>query len=268
MTAKCTDQLNRTVTLPSWPPRRIVSLVPSQTELLYDLGLEEEVAGITKFCIHPRHWFQTKNRVGGTKTLNFEKIDLLKPDLIIGNKEENERAQIEALAEKYPVWMSDVRTIADANDMILRIGQLTNKEPQARNLVERINLQFETNLPPFATRLAPSTVYLIWRKPYMAAGGDTFIHDMLRLAGFNNLFSHKNRYPEITPGELADARPEVILLSSEPYPFAEKHIAAIRETCADARIALVDGEMFSWYGSRMLLAGRYFRQLRESLNLA
>lgn len=262
------DQLNRTVTLPSWPPRRIVSLVPSQTELLYDLGLEEEVAGITKFCIHPRHWFQAKNRVGGTKTLNFEKIDLLKPDLIIGNKEENERAQIEALAEKYPVWMSDVRTIADANDMILRIGQLTNKETQARNLVEKISLQFETNLSPSSARLTPSAVYLIWRKPYMVAGGDTFIQEMLRLAGFNNLFSHKNRYPEITPGELADTRPEVILLSSEPYPFAEKHIAAIRETCPEARIALVDGEMFSWYGSRMLLAGQYFRQLRESLNLA
>ncbi len=260
------DQLHRTVVLPDWPPRRIVSLVPSQTELLYDLGLEKEVAGITKFCVRPAGWFQAKPRVGGTKTLNIKKIELLHPDLIIGNKEENEQTQIEILAERYPVWMSDVRTLADAYDMIRRVGELTGKDREAGNLIQKIQAEFARS--PSTVLRRPSAVYLIWRKPYMAAGGDTFIHQMLCEAGFDNMYASRQRYPEISPEELSRAQPEVILLPSEPYPFAEKHIAAIREICPRSRIQLVDGEMFSWYGSRLLDAGKYFSELRKSLNLA
>jgi len=263
-----TDQLHRNIEIPAWPPRRIVSLVPSQTELLADLGLENEVVGITKFCVHPKKWFREKARVGGTKTLNFEKINALSPDLIIGNKEENERAQIEALAEHFPVWLSDVRTLAQAYDMMARVGELVGKAAEAQYLVEKIKASFAVHRVPSAVNRPPSVAYFIWRKPYMAAGGDTFVDEMLRVAGFENVFAHKNRYPEISLEELAEAKPEVILLSSEPYPFAEKHFGPLREKCPNARIQLVDGEMFSWYGSRLLHSAAYFQKLREILNLA
>ncbi len=267
-TMNFTDQLNRNIEIPAWPPRRIVSLVPSQTELLADLGLDDEVVGITKFCVHPEKWFREKSRVGGTKTLNFEKIKNLNPDLIIGNKEENERVQIEELAEYFPVWLSDVRTLEDAYDMMERAGELVGKTAEAKNLIEKISTSFAAHRVPSTVNRPPSTVYFIWRKPYMAAGSDTFIDEMLRVAGFENVFSHKKRYPEISLDELAKAKPEVILLSSEPYPFAEKHFESFREVCPQAKVQLVDGEMFSWYGSRLLRSAAYFQKLRETLNLA
>lgn len=261
-----TDQLNRTINLSVWPPQRIVSLVPSQTELLAELGLENEVVGITKFCVHPRNWFESKPRVGGTKTLNFAKIAALKPDLIIGNKEENERAQIEQLAKQYPVWMSDVATLGDAYDMIQRVGELVGKADEAKKLIEKIQTSFAVQSQTSNVQ-RHKVAYFIWRKPWMVAGRGTFIDEMLRVAGFENVFSHKSRYPEITFEELEKAGPEVILLSSEPYPFSEKHCAAFREVCPVATIQLVDGEMFSWYGSRLLHAAAYFRKLYRLLQL-
>lgn len=182
-----TDQMHRTVELPVWPPQRIVSLVPSQTELLHALGLEKEVVGITKFCVHPQEWFRTKNRIGGTKTLNVEKIATLQPDLIIGNKEENDQEQIEALAGRYPVWMSDIVTLADACDMIGRVGELTGKAMEAGDLVARIQSDFRLLAQDRFTPLRAA--YFIWRKPYMVAAAGTFIHEMLQLAGFKNVFS-------------------------------------------------------------------------------
>jgi len=253
------DQLQRSVHLPQWPPRRIISLVPSQTELLYDLGLEQEVVGITKFCVHPPAWFQQKTRIGGTKTIDLQKIIDLKPDLILGNKEENDQAQIEALAGQYPVWLSDIITLEDALDMILRLGSITDRAVLARQMSTDIREAFEALE---WTRPYPRAAYFIWRKPYLVAAADTFIHSMLVQAGFENVFSHRSRYPEITLPELAEAQPEVILLSSEPYPFAEKHFAALREVCPNARIQLVDGEMFSWYGSRLWQAPAYFQALK------
>src|SRR4051812_11307667 len=118
-----TDQMGNAVELEG-PPSRIVSLVPSQTELLFYLGLDKEVAGITKFCIHPAEMFHSKPRVGGTKKYDFEKIRQLAPDLIIGNKEENEQKQVEELQKLYPVWMSDIRNLADALQMIRSVGEL------------------------------------------------------------------------------------------------------------------------------------------------
>src|SRR5438105_265149 len=119
-----TDQLGNQLHIDQHP-RRIVSLVPSQTELLFDLGLQEEVIGITKFCVHPYHWHQTKTRVGGTKDIKLEVIDQLKPDLVIANKEENTREQITSLQSLYPVWISDVNTLQDALEMIRSIGEIT-----------------------------------------------------------------------------------------------------------------------------------------------
>lgn len=257
-----TDQLHRSIELPNWPPRRIISLVPSQTELLHTLGLEQEVVGITKFCVHPAAWYQEKTRVGGTKTLNLETIEALRPDLIIGNKEENDRAQIEALATRWPVWMSDILTLEDACDMVLRVGELTGKAVAASNLAAEICQKFDRLTDH---RSSIRAAYFIWRKPYMVAAAGTFIHDMLGRAGFQNVFAHQMRYPEVSLEQLAAAQPDVLLLSSEPYPFAEKHFGPLREACPKAKIMVVDGEMFSWYGSRLLAAPGYFEGLRERL---
>ncbi len=257
-----TDQMGRAVALPVYPPRRIVSLVPSQTELLSDLDLAAEVVGITKFCTHPEQWFRTKKRVGGTKTVSLEKVAALAPDLILGNKEENDRAQIEALAEQFPVWMSAVYTLTDALEMIRAVGGLTGTADRAGTLLQQIQHEFEQNLP-VGPGPRPRVAYFIWRKPYMVAGRDTFINSMLEIAGFENVFREKVRYPEITLDALRAAAPERIFLSSEPFPFKEKHFEPFQKTCPFADIQVVDGALFSWYGSRLLQAPQYFKTLRE-----
>lgn len=256
------DQMGRNVHL-SNTPQQIISLVPSQTELLFYLGLEEEVVGITKFCVHPEKQFRIKPRIGGTKQLKMDKIDALQPDLIIGNKEENEQSQIEALAEKYPVWMSDILTLEDAYDMMISIGNLTNRKKEAAALVKKIQFGFSKNKP---LTLVPLTVaYFIWQKPYMVAAKETFIDNMLFEAGFKNAFEHKSRYPEISLAELSAVSPNVIFLSSEPFPFKEKHMEIFQNACPDAIIKLVDGELFSWYGNRLLLFLEYVEQLRADI---
>lgn len=262
-----TDQMGRTLTLKTWPPRRIISLVPSQTELLADLGLEAEVVGITKFCVHPADWFREKKRVGGTKTVSLTKVADLDPDLIIGNKEENEQVQIEALAARYPVWMSDVHDLAEACQMMRQVGELTGQPEMASVLAKKIEQAF-AGLQKTVTAPRPKAAYFIWRKPYLVAAGDTFIHAMLEAAGFDNVFGHLDRYPEISWEALIAGQPDVLFLSSEPFPFAEKHFGPFREACPDARIVIVDGEMFSWYGSRLQFAPAYFTQLQETLRLA
>ena len=242
------DQMGRTVNVPTHP-QRIISLVPSQTELLHDLGLGERVVGITKFCIHPEEWFRSKARVGGTKKVHLDKVRALKPDLIIGNKEENSREDIEALEPEFPVWMSDVRDLDSALDMIRRVGTLTVTSEKAEQVAREIAEGF-AGMQPVAE--ARSVAYLIWRAPWMAAGGDTFIHDVLRRMGMENVFAGRaERYPALTPGELAAADPDVVLLSSEPYPFKEQHIAELNMLLPGCPVHLVDGELFSWYGSRL-----------------
>ncbi len=261
-----TDQLHRKIAL-SFPPKRIISLVPSQTELLYDLGVRDEVVGITKFCVHPEEWFRGKTRVGGTKKYNLEKIKQLQPDLIIGNKEENEKEQIEELMKHYPVWMSDIYTLKNALNMIACIGALVDKNEEATNLKLQIELEFSQFVNRQSTIVNPKVAYFIWRKPYMVVGGNTFINEMLATCGFNNVFASANltRYPEVTEQQIVDAHPEFILLSSEPYPFKEKHVVEFQSICPKAKIIIVDGEIFSWYGSRLLQAPEYFEKLVHSL---
>jgi ABC-type Fe3+-hydroxamate transport system substrate-binding protein len=239
-------------------PKRIISLVPSQTELLFYLGLESETLGITKFCIHPQIWFKTKEKIGGTKTINLAKIKALQPDLIIANKEENVKEQIEALALDFPVWLSNVNNLADALQMISDIGSLTGKSAAASTLISNINKAFD-EMPE--TPKPVKTAYLIWREPYMTIGGDTFINDMLHTCGFENIFSDKKRYPEIIIENLPIADCQLLLLSSEPYPFKQKHIDELSQQLPGIKIILVDGEYFSWYGSRMLQSPAYFNQL-------
>jgi ABC-type Fe3+-hydroxamate transport system substrate-binding protein len=258
-----TDQLGRAIDV-RWPPERIVSLVPSQTELLHYLGLEKEVVGITKFCIHPQHWYSTKTRVGGTKNTHFDAIKQLNPDVIIANKEENDMAQIMELSKHFPLWVSDIKTLEHAQHMISSLGQLTNKLALAEQLVSDIKLKFELAPISVNNRVA----YLIWNNPMMTVNHDTFIHDMLLRCGWINVFAEvtDSRYPQISEELLIAANPEVLLLSSEPFPFAAKHIKHFTKILPHTKVMMVDGEMFSWYGSRLLQAPAYFKQLLQEMN--
>ena len=252
--------MGREVKIP-FPPERIISLVPSQTELLYYLGLSEKVIGITKFCIHPRDKFKSTVKVGGTKHFHFDKIEDLNPDLIIGNKEENYQEGIEKLCENYPVWLSDITTFSDAIQMINAIGCITNKEPEARFLTVEIENKFKKlSLDPIGT-----AAYFIWRKPYMVAGSGTFINEMLKIAGLKNVFEDQSRYPIVTEKMLQEKAPDFILLSSEPYPFKEEHFTEIQTLSRKSKIVLVDGEMFSWYGSRLLHVPEYLQKIHSQL---
>ncbi|RYD57343.1 MAG: cobalamin-binding protein [Sphingobacteriales bacterium] len=252
-----TDMMGRVVDIP-FPPKRIISVVPSQTELLYDLGLDEEVVGVTKFCVHPERWFRSKTRIGGTKQLNLDKIRELQPDLIIANKEENTKEQIEALAAEYPVWISDIHTLDEALRMITGVGEITGKVQAAENIIAQVQQGFGAlSKASQARRVA----YFIWYRPWMSVGTDTFISNMIETIGWQNVFADKQRYPEVDLSELVAANPELVLLSSEPFPFKEKHIQEIKAVLPDAIVLLVDGELFSWYGSRMLKAGEYFNEL-------
>jgi ABC-type Fe3+-hydroxamate transport system substrate-binding protein len=255
-----TDHLGQTIELQS-PPQRIVSLVPSQSELLWDLGLKDRLAGITKFCIHPREMFESIPRIGGTKTLNIDKIRALKPDLIIGNKEENERSQIEALQKEFTVWMSDIYDLDDALKTIHAIGELTSTIEKANTIAEEIRLSFHEL--PF---LDKSVLYLIW-KPYMAAGRGTFIGSLLEKIGLKNVISEADsRYPQLSIDEIRELNPELIFLSSEPFPFKQTHADELQQILPNTKIVLVDGELFSWYGSRLLKSVAYFHELLKQLN--
>ncbi|QQS30621.1 MAG: ABC transporter substrate-binding protein [Sphingobacteriales bacterium] len=258
------DQMGREVFF-NIPPRRIVSLVPSQTELLNYLGLDEEVVGITKFCIHPGSWLKTKTKVGGTKNFSLEKIIQLNPDLVIGNKEENILEGISILEKKVPVWMSDISNLSEALWMIRTIGNITCQSEKANELATKIEAE--------ASVLSKSekkfrVLYLIWQNPFMAAGHQTFINDLLtNVCGFENALPPElTRYPQLSENDMKTCRPDLVLLSSEPYPFKQKHIPAIQMILPHTRILPVNGEMFSWYGSRLLLAIPFFHQLIADIN--
>ncbi|PTR01601.1 substrate-binding family protein [Mucilaginibacter yixingensis] len=255
------DQLGRKLTMDA-PPQRIISLVPSQTELLFDLDLGQQLVGLTKFCIHPQDKVATKTKVGGTKQLDIPLIRSLEPDLIIANKEENERGQIEQLMAEFPVYVTDVDDLEGALQMINGVGALTDRVQQAAMLTSQITRAFDRLKAESSSPL--NVVYLIWRKPWMAAGKSTFIDDMLSRCGWQDALT-VTRYPQLTEDMLRGVKPDVVLLSSEPYPFKEKHIQEIAEIIPQARVELVDGEMFSWYGSRLLQAPEYFIRLINRL---
>ncbi len=254
-----TDQMNHRITV-SFPPKRIVSLVPSQTELLAAFGLDNQVVGITKFCVHPEEWLSKKTIIGGTKSFHFDIIDKLQPDLIIGNKEENYEEGIRHLQEKYPVWMSDIVSLDDALNMIQGISQVTGKETEGSKITQTIQQSFET----LKTFHGQSILYFIWRNPWMVAGSGTFIHTMLEKLNLKNV-APSSRYPVLSSDEIHRLKPDYILLSSEPYPFQEKHIAELKQISPSSRIILVDGEMFSWYGNRLIFVPDYFNSLSALL---
>ncbi len=244
------------------PPQRIVSLCPSITETLFVLGLDARIAGLTRYCIHPEDRVQGKASVGGTKRLKFEVIEALQPDLIIAEKEENNRGDVERLAEQYPVYVTEVVDIPGAFDMIERLGQVCGEADKARQLAAAIDGAWQ-KLPVLSESL--KVAYLIWRKPFMAAGSGTFIDAVLQRLGFDNVFAGADRYPEFTLQMLAAENPDVVLLSSEPYPFRDKHQIELEMLLPQADIMLVDGEAFSWYGSHMLDAARYLERFLRLL---
>lgn len=254
------DQLNRAMEL-STVPKKIISVVPSQTELLFYLGLDASVIGITKFCIHPEEKVKTITKVGGTKQLKIDLIRSLNPDLIIANKEENERGQVEELMKICPVWISDIHDLDTALEMIRSVGLIVGRREEAKTLCNDISHGFSTlSLPGLNLRVA----YFIWRKPYMAAAKETYIDSLLQKCGLINAFA-ANRYPEVSAEELVRVNPGLVFLSSEPYPFKQKHINEFKQLLPKAKIILVDGEMFSWYGSRLLLVPKYLKELIEKL---
>ena len=300
------DARGRTLTLTE-PPRRIISLVPSQTELLSSLGLDEEVVGITRFCVHPPSWRSAKRIVGGTKLLREDRIRDLRPDLIFANLEENTRQDVERIEEIAPVFVTNVRTLEEAADMIESVALLVGRAGAGAEVASAIRQVFdllEDELGPYGLKrnvtASPATgrshsrdggrrgeartsrdsvgratddaaglraAYLIWRDPYMSVGGDTFIHDMLSRGGFENVFGASIRYPRVSARDLIDARPDVVFLSSEPFPFDEAHRSEIEDMLPRARVRLVDGQLFSWYGSRLIHTPDYLRQLRSELGL-
>ena len=258
------DQMQRSVVLEK-TPERIVSLVPSQTQLLHALGLGDRVVGITKFCIYPDEWFRAKNRIGGTKAVSMEKVEALSPDLIIGNKEENERADIENLEKKFPVWMSDIYNLEDALEMIRNLGEITGTQVRAGELIRRIQHNF-SEFDAWVSeniRSQSSVAYFIWKDPAYCAGPETFIDAMLQRCGFKN-YIEEARYPEFTK---LKEDPDFIFLSSEPFPFKEKHVAGFQRQFPQSKVVIVNGEMFSWYGSMLIEAPGYFRELLQQLTL-
>lgn len=238
-------------------PVRIVSLVPSLTEAFYYFGLNEQIAGVTKFCELPHTKVPEPKMIGGTKNPNLKRIRDLNPDIIFASKEENNQEDVEALSEFCPVIVTDIKNIRDNIEFLKSTGKLFNKTTISKSLIAEIESLYGNKIP-FEKK---SAVYLIWKDPLMTIGGDTFIHDMMEYAGLDNLYKNKERYPELKEKELEEDAPAYILLSSEPYPFKETDVMEFSNKYPLSRVILVDGQMFSWYGVRPLYAKNYFIKL-------
>ncbi|MGB5981247.1 MAG: helical backbone metal receptor [Nonlabens sp.] len=273
MFCKVTDQLDRLVELNALP-QRIISLVPSQTELLVDLGLKDRLVGITRFCIHPQGLTDEVKVMGGTKKIVRDRLYELQPDLIICNKEENTPEIVEFCDQVAPTYISDVNTLDDAVEMINDLGILTGTSFKAKALSRKIKMSFN-NLDKLE---AKKVLYLIWKDPYMTVGKGTFINDIINTSGLINVAEEMSRYPELTMDQMVTLQPDLIFLSSEPYPFQEEDIETFKKAFTlappqhhvkpnvEPNIILVDGEMFSWYGSRLLKSAQYFENLKVQIN--
>ena len=242
---------------------RIVSLVPSLTEYLWALGLEQEVFGITKFCIHPKAWWQHKTRVGGTKKVNFKTIETLQPTLIIANKEENTKEDIEQLQLKYDVLLTDITSLEEAYRYLLEIGRKVQREEKSMSLVNQIQAKFQSVVK---IGQGSSFLYFIWKDPYFVVGPQTYIHALLTHFGLVN-FCEIERYPALEQvlnnKDNQSILPDYIFLSSEPFPFEAKHLEEVQVLFPNSKIVLIDGEICSWYGSRMLKAPSYFKDVLQ-----
>ncbi|PVW14521.1 ABC transporter substrate-binding protein [Marixanthomonas spongiae] len=254
------DQLGNTISLNS-TPKRIVSLVPSQTELLVDLGLKEQLVGITKFCVHPKNLRKEIKVVGGTKSLHYDRVEALNPDVIICNKEENTKDMVTKLQNIAPVWVSDIFSIEDSLEMIRSLGAMCNAGVQASKMVMKINSEKNSFEQFMQSKPSKKVAYVIWKKPFMLAGKATFINELLALNNYENVCQNaSSRYPKVEKDFLKQA--DEVLLSTEPFPFKEKHAVKLREELG-TKVNVVDGEYFSWYGSRLAEAFSYFKTLHK-----
>jgi ABC-type Fe3+-hydroxamate transport system substrate-binding protein len=250
---------------------RIVSLCPSLTELVFDLGVGDSLVGVTKFCVHPADGVREIEKVGGTKTPKIERVAELAPDLVLLNEEENRAEDAEALeAAGLACHVSFPKTAIETAEMVRSIGEAVGRPDEAEDIARSIEdaarrvREAASGLP--AVRYA----YLIWREPLMSVSGDTFISDLLRLAGGENAFADRpKRYPVVEARDLAAAGLDAVLLSTEPFPFQDKHIAEVsRHTgLAPEIFHIVDGEMLSWHGSRtpagIEYAAEVIRRIRD-----
>jgi len=245
--------------------KRIISLVPSQTELLVDLGLDDSIVGVTKFCIHPKHLLKTKTVVGGTKNIKIEKIKELKPDIILCNKEENTKEIVEACQKVAFTHVSDIFTLTDSLELISLYGSFFEKQVEAKKMIDELESKIVDFKEFIVNQRNRKVAYFIWRNPWMVAANNTFINHLLELNKFENIYANEVRYPEVNLKDINKKKPELILLSSEPFPFKEKHIIEIKEHTSNSTPILVDGEYFSWYGSRLLKAFDYFKELHNRI---
>ena len=235
---------------------RIVSLVPSFTKTLFDFELDSsQIVGRTKFCIHPKEEVTKVQIIGGTKDLKLEKIRALKPDLILASKEENEKDQVESLQSEFNVWVTDIQTLIDNKEFLMQLGERLQKQDLAHCFNKKLDEMFNS-LPKGPGK---SLTYFIWKDPYLSVGGDTFIHAVIEQLGFKNSHEKSKRYPMITLEALA--KEQILLLSSEPYPFKEKHKEELLALYPHLKIHLVDGEAFSWYGTHLLEFESHYREL-------
>ncbi|MBX7242619.1 MAG: helical backbone metal receptor [Bacteroidia bacterium] len=252
------DDLLRKVGIP-FHPKRVISLCPSVTETLYDIGAGNKIVGRTRFCIHPEPEIKTIEVVGGTKKIHFDRVAALQPDLIIAVKEENTPEMVGILEKSYPVFVLDIKTVEDGIRMIGNLGKLTGDE---RTAGENLEVAGKTWNQLKDILLPASVLYVIWQEPYMVAGRDTYIDSIIEGLGWKNAASRlSGRYPELSPDLITELDPDKILLSSEPFPFREKHIEQFRQLFPRAEVRIVDGEAFSWYGTHLCKSAAYFRSL-------
>jgi ABC-type Fe3+-hydroxamate transport system substrate-binding protein len=236
-------------------PNRIVSLVPSLTESLFAFGVGEKIVGRTRYCLWPPRAVGKIPTVGGTKKVDVRRVLELEPDLIVAVKEENTRENIEELEEAgVPVFVGAPEDVEGAIALLRELADRV-EAPRAEAVLDPIERVYE-GLRSGPRRAKARRVYVpIWKNPYMSVGSDTYVHDVLKTCGGENVCGDVTRYPVVTPAEVEAAQPEVVLLPDEPYPFSAEDlpefysldIPAVRED----RIHLVDGKLLTWYGPRM-----------------
>jgi ABC-type Fe3+-hydroxamate transport system substrate-binding protein len=251
------DALGRSLTI-GRRPERIISLVPSLTEALFAFGLEQEIMGVTRFCVEPRRGVSGKTRVGGTKSVDIAKIKSLEPDLVVAGAEENSAADIAQLIEYgCPVFVTMVTSVQSAIDLLRQLATITGTTVAARPIIEEAK-QALAFAQAAAAGLQRVRVFCpIWRNPYMTCSRATYMADVIAVCGGRNVFDeHPERYPKVELAEIAALDPEAILLPSEPYRFTKRHKAdfrALTEVTAvkNGHIFLIDGKMLTWYGPRI-----------------
>ncbi len=240
-------------------PERIVSLVPSLTELVWWLGCGDALRGRTRFCEEPAGEIEVVPNVGGTKNPDIEAIAAISPDLVIANREENRREDVEALQHAgLNVLLTDPNSVDEALAMIADVGKALEREAAAEGLVAEVRAAVTEG-----SGERPAALFVpIWWNPLMGLAGDTYGSSVLEAAGATNVLAGRTRYPEVTLDEVAALRPQAILLPDEPYRFNEGHVP---EFSGIAPTAVVDGKLLWWYGPRMPEAIRELRRIVREL---